>query len=431
MMDEEEILKEIASHYFDSKDFNGFPITNLAEEFNKTKSLLAKLVEEEKIVLNFGDRHPNPYILAFEPESKEEQLIKLKMLESKEPIYEEYGTLKIQTNSILCCAYPSRKYLKEIVDLTKYQSRPFSLLLALGEPQLSYRAFNLRVLEFYRNDPRYSYETNDICGNISAKSEKQISEPDDTFLETFGFAYDKEIKSRYVAAYLIYLSRLTSEHQQRWNLEMYNGETFLHPDYARSTAGHFPERESIFDAFCEEVRIINEMTKKINGKALFNKIYDCYNKPKKFSFLVKPTKEEYDNFLHLLDKMLSDNLNYVFFKDELRLTAPIEKNGLLMEQNKGTIQLLEEWLNKNVRFIDPKPKDEMINIFREIRKGRRIPAHYIEEDEFDNMYFTKQRDLIRKAYKGIRTLRLILANHPLAKLVEIPEWLYKGEIWTF
>jgi len=430
-MDKEKVLREITNHYLGSRDFNGILITNLGEDFDKTKSVLAQLLNEEKIVLNFGDRHPNPHILAFEPEPKEEQLKKLETLKFEEPIYEEYGPLKMQTNSINCCAYPLKQHLKEVVDTAKYQNRPFSLLLAFGEPQLSYRAFNLRILEFYRNDPRYSYETDDIHGSISAKSGKELSDSDDTFLETFGFAYDKEIKSRYVAAYLVYLSRLTPEHQQRWNLEMYNGQTFLHPDYARATAGHWPEKESIFNAFCEEMRIINEMTTKITGKSLFSKTYDRYNKPKKFSFLVRPTKEEYENFLHLLDKMMSENLNKDFFKDKVQLTSRVEKGSVFVEQNKGTIQLLEEWLNMSVKFPDPKPKDEMINVFREIRDGRSKPVHHVREDEFDNIYFAKQRDLIRKAYQGIRTLRLIFANHPLAKQVEVPEWLYKGEIWTF
>lgn len=430
-MDKEKVLAKITSHYLDSRDFNGILISNLGDSFEEAKSVLAQLLNEEKIVLNFGDRHPNPHILAFEPESKGEQLKKLEALKFEKPIYEEYGPLKMQTNSINCCAYPSKQHLKEVVNTAKYQNRPFSLLLALGEPQLSYKAFNLRVLEFYRNDPRYSYETDDIHGSISARSENGLSDSDDTFLETFSFAYDKEIKSRYVAAYLVYLSRLTPEHQQRWNLEMCNGETFLHPDYARTTAGHWPEKESIFNAFCEEMRIINEMTMKVTEKSLFRKTYDRYNKPKRFSFLVRPTKEEYENFLHLLDKMMSENLNMDFFRGKIELTSRVEKDGVLFEQNKGTIQLLEEWLNMSGKFPGPKPKDEMIGVFREIRDGRSKPAHYVREDEFDNAYFARQRDLIKKAYQGIRTLRLIFANHPLSKQVEVPDWLYKGEIWTF
>ncbi len=198
-----------------------------------------------------------------------------------------------------------------------------------------------------------------------------------------------------MAVFLRYLADLTPEHQKRWKLEEFVGDTFLHPDYARATCGQWPEKESIFNAFCEEMRIINEMTNKITGRQLFRKTYDRYNKPKKFGFLVRPTKEEYENFIQLC---------------------------------KGTISLLEEWLNKSVKFTDPKPKDEMIKIFKEIRNARCKPDHHVRDD---NQYFVKQRETIKRAHEAIRTLRLIFANHPLAKTIEIPDWLYKGEIWTF
>lgn len=419
-MDTDKTLEKITNFYLNSNDFNGILITDLGEDFDGVKGALKELLEKETVVLNFGDRHPDPHILAFEPEPKDEQIKKLDKLKFAKPIYKEYGPLKIQTNSISCCAYPSKVHLKSVVNSNDYKDRPYTLLLALGEPQLSYRRFDLRILEFYRNDPRYHYETDDIHGSISARSESKLKDQDEVFLQTFGFAYDKDIKNRYVAVFLRYLSDLTPDHQQRWKLEEFIGDTFLHPDYTRVTCGHWPERESIFNAFCEEMRIINEMTLKIFGRQLFLKTYDKYNKPKKFGFIVRPTKEEYENYVQLLDKMKSDNLNKDFFRDKVSL-----------ERDKGTITLLEEWLNKSVKFPDPEPKDEMIKIFREIRNERSKPAHHVRDDEWNNQYFVKQREIVIRAYQGVRTLRLIFAKHPIAKKVEVPDWLHKGEIWTY
>jgi hypothetical protein len=426
-----DVLKKITKHYLESRDFNGILITNLGKDFTRIKNILIELVNEGLVVLNFGDRHPNPHILAFDPEPKEEQMEKLKLLNIEKPIYQNLGPVSMQVNSVSCCAYPSKKYLKEIIDQQKYQGKPFKLLLALGEPQLSYKAFNLKVLENYRNDPRYSYNTDDVYGSISVKSEEALSDSDDTFLETFGFAYDQEIKSRYVAVYLAYLSKMSPKHQQLWNLEMFDSKTFLHPDYARTTDGHWPEKESIFNAFCEEMRIINEMTEKIYGKPIFRQPCDRYNKPNKFSFLVRPTKEEYEGFVHLLDKIVSDNINKNFFEGKVEMKSVVDKNGILVEQNKGTIQLLQEWLDITIKFSDPEPMREMIRIFKRIRKSRSKPAHHVSENHFDDDFFVKQRSLMKDAYKGVRTLRLILSNHPLSKSVEVPDWLYKGDIWTF
>jgi len=46
--------------------------------------------------------------------------------------------------------------------------------LALGEAQLSYRSFDLSVLEFYRNDPRHRYENDDINGRIYSNPSFEI-----------------------------------------------------------------------------------------------------------------------------------------------------------------------------------------------------------------------------------------------------------------
>lgn len=95
------------------------------------------------------------------------------------------------------------------------------------------------------------------------------------------------------------------------------------------------------------------------------------------------------------------------------------------------VKRAREWVDIKVRLSDPKPKDDMIEIFRKIRSMRMKPAHEVDEDIFEQEYFKKQRESIKEAYSAIRTLRLIFANHPKTKNHEIPEWLCKGEIWTF
>jgi hypothetical protein len=430
-MNKKEILEKITKHYIGSHDFNGIIITDLDSDHERLQNALRELLTAGNIVLNFGDRHPNPYILAFEPEPIAEQLAKLDALTFEPPKYEMYGPLKMQINSINCCAYPSKKQLRKAVNPAMYKGKPYTLMLALGEPQLSYRAFNLRILEFYRNDPRYSYQTDDIHGHISARHKSGLKAADDTFLETFGFAFSKDIKKRYVAVFVRYLANLTPTHQQRWKLEEIKGKTILHPDYARATAGEWPEKDSIFNAFCEELSLINKMTKNITGVPLFLRDYDRASKPTELGFLIRPTKKGYEEFVHLMDKMLSDNLNKRFFEGKLELVTHEKKGGVVIERQKGTLVLLDEWLTLNVKFPDPEPKDEMIKVFKNIRKARGPLAHVVGTDEWNDQYFGMQRDLIMQAYGALRTLRLIFANHHLARSVEVPEWLQHGDIRTF
>jgi chorismate-pyruvate lyase len=90
-------------------------------------------------------------------------------------------------------------------------------------------------------------------------------------------------------------------------------------------------------------------------------------------------------------------------------------------------------VRKYFRTANWEPWDESIKAIREVRKLRQKPAHALNENLFDQSYFKKQRELIIKAYSAIRALRLLLANHRLVRnaKIPIPEWIEKGDIWTF
>ncbi len=74
----------------------------------------------------------------------------------------------------------------------------------------------------------------------------------------------------------------------------------------------------------------------------------------------------------------------------------------------------------------------MIKTFRKVRELRQKPAHKVNANAFDQELFKQQRNIVINAYDAVRTLRLILANHPKVKKnpPKISERLYKGEIWN-
>lgn len=421
MLSKNIILKMITKFYLNPRDFNGLPVQDIIQTLNaeetKLKDILISLIREKKISLTFGDVHLNPHIKAFWEEPEEKQIVKLK-----------------KSNLVNICAYPSGSHLKKVVDQSKYQDRPFTLRLALGEPQLSFESFNLAVLEFYRNDPRYDYTHNDISGRIGLRDEYcesgRIPPSDRVFLQTFGFSYDSDF-NRAVAVFLIYLSYLRPQHQQIWNARILKGNYKLHPDYFRtSILGQWPEGISIFDAFIAELRHINEMCKLMGRPVLFKG--KLKKKPRGFGFLIRPTLKEYNDFVHLLDKAISENINREFFKSDVPFEYDeVRSDGKVVVRQKGTIQVLDEWLTKYFKTEDRKPINEMINTFKEIRKLRQSPAHEIEEDSFDQKYFKQQRELIRRACKGITLLRLIFANHPNVKGYKIPNWDKSKKIWIY
>jgi hypothetical protein len=154
-MARELILSLATDHYLATEDFNGLPgqvlLDSLGEE---CPPIVEALIREELLSLNFGIYHPNPHIKAFRARPADEQIATLR-----------------ERGLDAACIYPERRHLERVVDQAPYQGRPYTLALALGDPELAYRAFDLSVLERYRNDPRYLYRNDDISGMISIHNE--------------------------------------------------------------------------------------------------------------------------------------------------------------------------------------------------------------------------------------------------------------------
>lgn len=425
-MDEESrVVDYVTRFYLESGDFNGVPAWQLAEDVgmspDRSRHVIASLITDGKLSAVFSDRQPNPHIKAFEDEPIEVQTNKLERASLKE-----------------FCLYPTPPVLAAAVNPTTYQGRPFTLKLALGEPQLTYYAFDLSVIEFYRNDPRYRYYNNDISGSIMVSESHYCAgtmhERDQVLLQTFGFAYDDEL-NRAVAVFLRYLADLTPEHQQIWHAKILGTwpQYKLHPDYYRtSILGDFPERISIFAAFSLELRTINEMCALIGWPPMFRSDFADEKRPRTLGFPIRPTLKEFNDFVHLLDKMMSDNLNRDFFAKDVALDhEEVRKDGKVVVRTKGTIELLEQWLATRFRTPDPKPVQDMLATFREVRRLRQRPAHVADEDRFDQTYFQQQRALMIRSYRAVKTLRLILANHPKAKAYRVNELLQEGKIWMY
>ena len=174
------------------------------------------------------------------------------------------------------------------------------------------------------------------------------------------------------------------------------------------------------------------MCKLIQQPPLFkNDYYEA--KPRTFGFLIRPTLKEYCDFIHLLDKLISENLNKKFFVNVVASEQEQKRgDGKVVVRQKGTLQMLEEYLNTTFTPEDKQPMKEMIETFKEIRKLRQKPAHAIDDNIYDQKYIKAQRDLIIRAYSGIRLIRLILENNPQTKGYKIPDVIKSGKnIWTY
>ena len=250
----------------------------------------------------------------------------------------------------------------------------------------------------------------------------------------FGFAYDESL-NRAVAIFLRYLHDKNLEEQLLLAQYQVTGNFHLHPDYHRtSIIGDFPERMSIYDSFLEERWHINQISKIIGREPFYKTETKAHERPSGFGILIRPTNKEYQDFVMLTDKLLSDDINRKFFKDDIIGSEQLTKSdGSKTEISLGTIAMLQNWLSKMVRLNEPDDATKMLAKMRLVRKVRQAPAHKLEDNSFDQHFLKKQRDIINAAFFAVRTLRMILENHPKARKYaseQIPDWLREGKVWS-
>lgn len=409
------LLDQVLRHYLQSGDFNGLGVIQLGVDAGQAE--VRELIQNRNLDLVRGDGHPNPHIKALEAEPVEIQLE------------------KIDAHGLEGCLYPTPEILVSR-GAGDGVVAPYTKALCEGEPQLSFRVFDLRALEWYRNDPRFEFDVDDIHGRILLREGAQIAEKplvrDGLEFFEFGFAYNNDLH-RAVAAFLRYLHDLPQDQQLEMQKHELEGGYKLHPDFYRTQIiGDFPERISIFDAFLQEQAHINKMCELIGKPHLFRTAFDDYKRPHGFGILIRPTRKEFRDFALQLDQLLSDNLNHAFFAGDIELNRTLtDAAGNVVTQQIGTIQLLQEWLAAKFKLADPKPLEEMFSKIRTVRKARQKPAHVAEDNDFDQKYIAEQRDLMIKAFDAVRTLRMCLENHPYVRGYEIPNHLREGRVWTY
>lgn len=439
MKDSQFILKIIFDFYIKSSDYNGILLSHLSEqtkiEYIQLIEIIKELVISDKVSVQNGI---NPHIISLCHFPKESQLAILEEAKNNEIIPFEMleSHFSFKQESYKVCAYPSSDYLKRKRDISQFLDQPYKSQLLMGEPQLKPIFFNIEVLERYFKDPRYAFKFGDYSGQISCNEDENgnlfLNENDQVFIKTFGLGFNEK-REKVAVVYLYYLGNLSSEHQYYWKSKEIKEKCVVSNEYFRNTiAAEWTNSYSIFSGFIGEQKSLNDLSNLIFRKSIFRETFSLENRPKEFTFFFFPTLKNYLDFVSLLDKMISENINKNFFKNtnvELYTTKLV--NGHIEKQNKGTIKLFQEWLTKNINPETSPEIIELFNIFSEIRKERQYPAHKINSDIYDKSYSEKQIELIIKAYKSMRSLRQIFQNHPKAKDFAIEKWLDEGEIKVF
>ena len=436
----QQILTSVYIFFISSHDFNGMPLRDVSRKFEID---YVESIELVKDLVRYGNisiqSSTNPHIIHTQHYAIDGQLKVLDMAkDNKEEILFSAGdiTFTSENTDYPICLYPSPDYLRSNRDVSELIEKPYTKMLALGEPQLEVHFFEIDVLERYYNDPRYRFEFEDYSGTISCETDENgntiLDEKDQTFLETFGLGFD-ENDNRVAVIFSRYLNDLPSGHQLYWQTkEIHSPCKVLEEYYVNSIEGDFTDSMSIFSAFIGELNCLYDLTKHIYGKSLFNQKFEEDKRPKEMTFFFLPTSKNYEYFVHLLDKMLSDNINKKFFDGNIEEydLVPID-NNLIERIMKGTIKMLEEWFGKNFKPKNEQAYKDIFKFLKEIRKERQNPAHRISKNVYNKQYIEKQKDMIDKAYTVVRSLRTAFQQHPIARTFEVPSYLNDAKIKIF
>jgi hypothetical protein len=112
--------------------FNGIKVQEIDEgiDCDSLRAALIELIQERKIDVLSSDTQTNPHIKRHRPPPSETQLEKL-------DINERYHT----------CIYPTPAWIAAECDLKALNELPFSMQLALGQPQLEPAFFEVGVID--------------------------------------------------------------------------------------------------------------------------------------------------------------------------------------------------------------------------------------------------------------------------------------------
>ncbi|MEJ6980019.1 hypothetical protein WG906_06130 [Pedobacter sp. P351] len=437
MKDRIEII--VFDFFVNSSDFNGIPLRNISQkldiDYENSIDLIKELVVDGVISIQSST---NPHIIGFQHYPIDSQIRILEEAKKTKEVLHAFGefTISSEDTEFPICLYPSKTYLQRARDLSNFGNAIYSKQLALGEPHLKPIFFEIEVLDRYFNDPRFDFKFEDYSGRISCnygEDEKPtVREEDDIFLKTFGLGFDEK-GDRLAVVYLRYLKDLTPEHQVYWKSKEKTGNCEMLEEYHQNTIqGNWTSSYSIFSGFIGEQKCINKLTELVFSKPLFRKTFEKENRPKEFTFFFSPTLKNYNDFILLLDKMISENINKDFFEGKVELFEFKELgNGLVERQSKGTLQIFEEWLSSVFNVDGEGSVNELFKPLKRIRRERQNPAHKINENQYDLQFIDKQKEIMNEAYDVFRNLRNIFHQHPKARNFEIPKWLDNGQIKTF
>lgn len=403
---EEALLKAVRTRYLRSGDFNGLYIG--ADISNTFLDAAVSLVRNGLLQVMSTEDYLNPHIRPWASRRTVEQQIG--SLEALPDV--DYGV----------CLYPTALGMKGVRLPKRMSGRPYDQAVARGRGVLELAYFDFGVLEPYRNDPRYRFHYDDFGASMSVSDEVYLDETeperDKVSLSHIGFAYDlsrferEDPESRIVRRVAVFygdLARLTSEHQQRWKTyQVPDDDLAPHPVWFGTQMGRWPDGSGPFYRLVAEMENINHLWTNAFGAAVFR----TTERPRELGWLLRPSQRDWDEFVHQLDKLLSENL------DSKALDAANAPKKNPSGDTLGSLNRLQEFMLQN--RVRPDAVRAVMKPLRDVRAERQGPAHVLKANVTDGTYIHRQVALLWDVNESLVNIRDWLATHPRNRELALP-----------
>ena len=414
-MTQSAILNRITRFYLESTNFNGMPASSLAYELASSLTTLtpqlSTLVEKEAVSVLFGDNHPNPFIRALPDDPVEQQIHKI----SSSGLEGAY-------------LYPLPRYLNRVVNRKYFEDRPFSLQIALGEPQYSFQYFDPALLDYYLEHTRCNF-THDVQSTLVLPDTK-IRFTRASVGPSYGVQF-----TNLLSANLQQLGALQPVEQQLWDSMALPGPCTIHPEVVRTLIhGQFSERISVFEALIEEMHATNALCNVLKLPSVFVVHEEPQRIIKNFGFLPTPSIESFHKFFLNLQILLLQNVNPAFLKAIEKPTfrsIQARKTRKLERPSKTALEHVNAWLKE--AFSRPE-EDALIRFARLIKQTRHelYEQMYYRSKKFaDHTLLQLQRRLMWYAYHSIKAIRICFEQHLGYEYPQLHPLVREDKVWVF
>jgi hypothetical protein len=408
---EKRLLDEVVGYYLASGDFNGLYVRPGSTSRSRQKATRELVGSEYLQVVTEAD-YLNPHIRPWA---------------SKRTVEDQLADVDQAADGWGYCLYPTPRAMEGRPEVGRWPNEPYRTRMASGAGSLDLAYFSVDVIEHYRNDPRYHFDSGDFEVHLGIGDDAYL-DPDEDDRDKIasmrvGFAYDRETiraeqVTRLTCTFLCDLDDLTPEHQQRWrSYEVEpNATTEPHPVWWAMQMGNWPDGFGPFDRILREISAVNEIFELICGESLFS----ANPRPREWGWVLRPSTQEWHQFLLSTDKLLSESLRHAALS-AVGVPRQID-DGI----DAGSIARLRWYLENSTPTSDDFVEN-IVEPLQRVRRERQKPAHTLVVPTSDAKLTAMQRDLLHDVASALHMLRQVLALHPSARDVwSPPDYLDEG-----